>query len=395
MEIIASEPELLNGAQTFIGVLITLLVLCLFHDKNTNFMLRIVVNMIDDFLSSVKHSVDRMREDLKDYSGKSRNEQLAFADYHWLSQSKKYPEIHQKLLVVTESSEDAIMQFFNSNSSYIERLKLIQKKVDDKSEHELVSHVMMLLLMVVMTMDAIGVSVGFGSVFLFFLMLYSSVFFLYLWVQYLNFKSPVPEKKIYHTRRTRTLAPISFVVLLLSLASWIALSSLTTLCFKYYLLWSALILALPIVLVSACVSSGFCQSERYNKKFVTNHMIYIFFTSTLMALCVYAISNCGLPFVSSECSDLQTNWQRYIVLFNDNISGIRTAFVLYSVLNAFFIPIFAVFLYYQFNTLMIKAVMMIKKRKVSKALSANRVQFVDLVHEMLAKEKNETKQEGL
>ena len=73
MEIIVNEPELLKGTQTFIGVLITLLVLCLFHDKNTNFMLRIVVNMIDDFLSSVAHSVDRMRKELKDFSGKSKN----------------------------------------------------------------------------------------------------------------------------------------------------------------------------------------------------------------------------------------------------------------------------------------------------------------------------------
>ena len=220
-------------------------------------------------------------------------------------------------------------------------------------------------------------------------MLYSSVFFLYLWFQYLNFKSSNPIKKLYHTRRTRILAMLSTGVLLLSLTGWIALSSLTSLCLNYYILLTIIILVLPIVLMAASISLGFSHSERYNKKFVTNHVLYIVLASLFITLCVFTFSNYGLPFGLSDYPVLQGNWHRNISFFYVNVHKIRIAFVLYSVLNAFFIPIFAIFLYYQFNTVFIKAIMIINKWKARNMLSANREHIVDLVHKMLAKEKEE------
>ena len=350
-------------------------------------MLKIVINMIEDFLSSVAHSVERMREELRDTSGKSKTEMLAFEDNHWLNYSQKYEDIHQKLLAIYESSENTITEFVNGYRSYLEKLKIIQEKVDNKLENELVAHAMMLILMAIMTLDAIGLSERFGGLFLSFLVLYASVYFLYLWVQYLNFKNA--SETHYKTRKTQTLFPLSFLILALSFVGWLALSAFTTLSGVYYLFLSVLILALPIVIMAACISFGFKCSERYNKKFVTNHTLYILAASLLMSLCVYEIDYNGLPFGFSENIEASVNWHNHVGGILSDISCIRLSVVLFAVLNAFFIPFFAMFVYYQINTLYIKLLMIAKKRKASKDLAANREQFVDLVQQMLKREKTE------
>lgn len=385
MNTFVSEAELLGGAQTFIGVLITLLVLCLFHDKDTNFMLRIVFNMIADFLSSLAHSVERMRADLEEKPKASKSEQLAQADFHWLNQSMKYPEIHAKLLEISEDSENKITNFVNSHKRHLERLRNIQQKVDKKTENELVSHSMLLILMVVMTLDSIGISLQVGSVFLCFLMLLSSVYFTYLWIQYLAFKSH--DDKRYKTRRTRTLLLLCGISLICSFIGWAVISALTSFTFWWFLLISGLIFSLPIIIIACCITTNFKQSERYNKKFVTNHTIYILIVSAFVTYCVTCLYNCNLLFGIEQSKALLDNLHRNVGLVTSNVNVLQRIFVIYAVLNAFFIPIFAIYSFYQVNSIYIKLVMSRKKTSVRNELSENREKFVTIVHEMLEKEK--------
>lgn len=383
MEIFVNEPELLEGTQTFIGVLITLLVLCLFHDEKTNFMLRIVGSMIDDFLSSIAHSVDRMRSDLKKPKTRNKSEELAYADNYWIKQSEAFPDIHDEFLTIYEESEDIINKYVNKYQKHLTRLKQIQQKVNEKSENELISHSLMLYLMVVMTLDGIGVSADFGCFFLSFLMVLTIPYFCYIWYQYIRFKDAPPV--VYRTRKTRTLLFLTCLTVFLSFFAWLGITTFMRMPTCSYVFCSMVLFMIPMFVVGLSISANFKKSERYNKKFVTNHTIYILFTSLLLSLCVYGICRAGLPFGLSNNSCYVANWNANIEIVTNNISIIRNALVLFAVLNAFFIPMFAVFIYYQTNSICIKVMMINQKHNARNELKKKRNKMIELEHNITHK----------
>ena len=66
MELFVDKPEILGDTQTFIGVLLTLIVLCLFNDK-TNFLLSLIRNITADFTINLKNKVSRINKDIYSY----------------------------------------------------------------------------------------------------------------------------------------------------------------------------------------------------------------------------------------------------------------------------------------------------------------------------------------
>ena len=69
MNFFSDKPELLGNTQTLLGVLVTLIVLCLFNNES-NFLLKLIRNMVADFAKNLQEKMNDIWEDIREQKSK-------------------------------------------------------------------------------------------------------------------------------------------------------------------------------------------------------------------------------------------------------------------------------------------------------------------------------------
>ena len=67
------SPSLLEGTQTFVAAIATLIVLCLFRNDN-NFLRQIVINLKDTLQSDIERKISRLKETIAEMRNSKGNE---------------------------------------------------------------------------------------------------------------------------------------------------------------------------------------------------------------------------------------------------------------------------------------------------------------------------------
>lgn len=223
MDIFASHPELLDDTQTFIGVLLTFVVLCLFSDK-TNFLLVLISNITADFSVNLKKRVSKIDEDIKK-EGKEKN--IKF--WMGLAKEKKLQDeindlnknIRNELdirnsildyLIPETKTNDYLLSLYRKSmppeAKICDYLSLLYSR---KKEQGFIFLYFLILLLFVMTLDACCINEKFGGVFLAMECIVSTSFSLKLWHRWFFFPEENKEDNKKNNCYEHHISPIKFI----------------------------------------------------------------------------------------------------------------------------------------------------------------------------------------
>ena len=380
MEFFANTPELLGNTQTFFGILLTFIVLCLFNNES-NFLLKLICNMVADFTTNLKDKIEDINKEIKAEEDKCYSEmgEIANNRSYWINQSKsRLPELHKKLIDNNKKELEIKNRILSDVGPEIERYKNSDELLKLKKEHKFVSLYFLILMLVVITLDASCVSCEVGCIFL---MLESVVTFYFsscLWYRYIVEKDE--NNCVYHEHK-HIFRKVVWG-LLITIVVWMA-----TMCITVYRVWLLWVLSIVAILVTVFLFSywlmhNFRYTVRYNNQFIIKHALYIVFVCMAMT--------CFLSFIKGiQIDDNDAIWSLPLINFQENlheiaqsIYGVRIAFVLLCSANTFFIPLVLGYLYNHNKAMRIKQIMESSKKDIITKLKQNNEKYQNILKEI-------------
>lgn len=332
------EGELFSHSQTFLGVLLTLVVLCLFNNES-NFLLELLTTFNNDMENYLKNCLDSLK---KDISGKFQFfNNGAYDKGYW--ETKLDDAKRSKLLKIASKAQNTSYNFFNKGNELIDQYKDTKKKRVEKKEILFIELHFFFVGLLLMTIDACC-KVGIGwAFFVLLLVLQSVTFTTLLWVYY--FKN-IPFVEEYPSQLISSNSCLFFGLLKnigFPIVGIILL--LFPFCFFNSVLLECLILV--IFLIFAFFHSKRALKDlnhyKYNSRFVLKHTIYMLFIAFVVAILVKIVLSVKVSSYLSNCNwdDIATivgYWEINIKdLSSLNILG--DFFVVYFVLVCFIAPL--------------------------------------------------------
>lgn len=325
---------ILDKTQTFVGVLATLIVLCLIKDR-TNFIFSLVQTI--HLESDILRRTNDLNKSIKE--GVTLSELIERITRKKVKVQSLPHGIHNDLL--TEWNQVEIQpNIFNNYAE--ERNKAYKGKYDeikDRKEGLLNARFSFAILLIIMLVDCWPINEKISCLFLlFFLILYVD-FTLVLWTKYIVGKSA--RKHVYFTKTRGLLMSfgmliVSFLISLVGIAS----NSFTQMGVKFPFALSFIIAFALMVHYKVC---GIDNSDKYNNGWIAKHALYITFSSAMLALCTILIAEwvdrMGVNSYPFHRFNANVN------ALSANLGMMRTVFVSYVAINTFFIEVLVCYAY--------------------------------------------------
>lgn len=386
MEFFSEKPELLDNTQTLFGVLITLIVLCLFNN-DSNFLIRLIKNMIADFTKNLQVKMKDIWEDI------NLKEKKIYADLggivanrkYWVRQAEeKSSELFNRILENNKQEQDIIAGIFNNLEEPLKNFKETEKDINLKNESSFVSLFFLVLMLCVMLLDACCVSNGFGSIFLILLTYVSTYFTFSLWYRFLSDKE-VGLKYPYNSSTKFFAIPILIGIILFLL--WLVTIALWHFNFIGFWSFSFLYYIVLVAIVSYRLMSNFRYCERYNNQFVIKHSFYIISTCAIIAVLLYGLRNINIDNIDN--GGVLLPLKQNIQIMQDNIDVIvnnsrwvRRVFVSLATCNTFFIPLLLGYYYNHKKATSATRQMEINKKTILNDLEDNINEYQEILKEI-------------
>lgn len=385
MNIFSERPELLGDSQTLVGVMVTLIVLCLFSNES-NFLLKLICNMVADFTKNLQEKITEIKDQINKQKNKNDEEvgSIVMNRAYWVSQAKeKGDDLYNRIIQNNKNEQDIISGILNNLNEPLAKFDHTKEYLMLKRENVFVSLFYLILLLSVMVMDACCISNGLGSLFLTLLTYVTSYFSIMLWYRFSVDKKEGTEY-LNHNHIILTVLFGVFVTILLWLL-FLGFSkydniSIWLISFLYYVVMTALF--------SYHLMHNFRYCVRYNNQFVIKHSFYIMVVCAVITFILYIISNMDCNADDNKLFPYIQNAQFNIQMLVNDSKWTKRLFVLIAAMNTFFIPL--LFGYYYNHKKAINATKQMEKNKneIMNLLNKNFSEYQEILKDIQERKTN-------
>lgn len=330
MDLFAENAELLGGTQTFVGVMVALIVLCIFHDKSdSNFLRRITENLYSGLTESNSRYINKLRESLKKPTDISGDKTGILKDpLGWIKLAQG--ENSAALLDNVNKSSMLPVKFFKKAQEKIENCKVSITEQNERVEDAYIQTYLLVVSLFVFSLDAMHVGKEIGAFVLLSSSLLMTMFSIGMWGIY--FFKIVPSAGKEDERRNGIASKLFACTTLLLV--WIISSGIIGYCKSF---WG--IVFLTIFLSAVC--GGFvCYNwkrmlvERYNTRFVINHAFYSIIAIIVCTLLLRQsmTSSCLVGICDGYFDSFCSNWYSNV----SQILNIQYARIIFAAVLSFF-----------------------------------------------------------
>lgn len=181
----SGSPSLLEGTQTFVAAIATLIVLCLFRNEN-NFLMKIVVNLKDNLQSDIERKISRLKETIAEKRNSKGNEITNDVDF-WKKIATETDA--QKLMKVTTAQGLIENTFFinatNTKDLYVSKID----QLDQRESSGLMALFTFIEIIAILTLDSCHINSTLGSIILTLMNWMTLVISVAMWTDYLRNKN--------------------------------------------------------------------------------------------------------------------------------------------------------------------------------------------------------------
>lgn len=331
---------MLDNAQTYIGVLATFIVLCLFNKDNSNFLFSTLMQVGDDMLAMMKNHVLALKQDINSIYNNRNGITTRISNLL----EKANEDDRKKMLQIMNVIRMQENLFFKEATDILNSFEREKKQVKDREELAYIALFSLILIIIVMLLDCLTiVSLEFRAMFSLFLIITGSLYSIVLYRKYLQFKT---EEDLFVNKEPNPdslLKPTKMILIegmIFTFIGW----NITSLFIN--LNWVSLIL-LPCVLgcgmwltkrkwIQRCD-----KYNKYNRIFILKHGTYIIGYAFLCASLLELMKSSSLLYELSKTfgwTKFMNDWNATIELLCDE-TLIKYVVLLFFTLNGFVIPL--------------------------------------------------------
>lgn len=379
MEFFSDKPELLGNTQTLLGVLVTLIVLCLFNDES-NFLLKLIRNMTADYaknlqekMADIRIQIQKQKEDMeKEIGGIVSNRTF------WVRLAKaKGDDLYERILNNNKEEQNVLGGMLDNLSEPLSKFGKTDGDLQLKRENVFVSLFFLILLLGVMMIDACCISNAVGSLFLSILTFISAYYTLSLWFR---FYMDQDDKEDYKGHTHNVIIVVGGMVLTVGL--WLLTMALYRFDNREIWVFSFAYFVCMTIAISYKLMFNFRYCVRYNNQFVIKHAFYFMFLCAVITLLLWGIRN--VEFNEQQCATvnyMQTIQYNIDMLVKDSKWTMR-AFVLLATCNTFFIPLLVGYYYNYKKATGATHQMEINKQSILAKLKKNISEYQEILKEI-------------
>lgn len=326
--------SVLDKTQTFIGVLATLIVLCLIRDR-TNFIFRLVQTI--HLEADISRRTSELNKSIKD--GDSLTGMIERITKKKIKIQDLPADIHDKLLNEWQVV-DIQPNIFNSYAE--ERNKAYKEKyaeIKDRKEGLFNARFSFAILLVVMLIDCWPISDELSALILLYLLIFYVLFTSVLWVKYTVGKSSRPH--VYFTKTRGLVAAFLMMLVSFLLSLWgISYQIMSP---SFVKLEFALTFIITFALMVHYKVFGIENTDKYNNGWLAKHAAYIATSSILLAVISLYIPTW---LDDSLRGDFPFNHlSENVAQLSADLGLMRTVFVTYVAVNTFFVETLLCYLF--------------------------------------------------
>ena len=336
-----------DSAQTYIGVLATFLVLCLFNNDNGNFLYSIfvkigesIIKILTDYILELKHEINSIYENKKERKIERTSE----------LQLKANIDDKKKLLENRNAARIQENKFFMEAIVIMNRFDP-KKEIAQKEELTYIALFLLIVIIVSMLVDFIElISIETRSIYINILISVSMVYSFFLYRNFFkenqrykdsNIKNEInPDRFKKPVKKRVIIKAFSFFILWLFLSLFINTD------------WFSISL-LPLILWVGFLFTknkwlDLCDKyNKYNRLFILKHSIYILIFSGFCAFLTKILISYNWIytfFEQKEQIELLNDWNNSIVLLQNPFLA-KYISVVFFTLNGFFLPLLFGYIY--------------------------------------------------
>ena len=379
MTFFSEKPELLGDAQTLLGVLVTLIVLCLFNNES-NFLLKLIRNMVADFAKNLQEKMTDIRKQIHEQRRLNEKELGAIVTNRafWVKQAKaKGNDLYERLLENNKEEQNVLGEILNNLNEPLANFDKTDEFLRLKRENIFVSLFFLILLLGVMMMDACCISNAVGSIFLSILTYISTYYSLSLWFRFFKDQERKENYPKHNHNVMIVLGWLFFVVLF-----WLFLLAYYRFGNRDVWLFSFAYFTSLVAVFSYNLMFNFRFCVRYNNQFVIKHAFYIMLLCAVITLLLWILRSIHCE--DQECvafSFLQNIHYNVDMLIVDS-KWAKRSFVLLATCNTFFIPLLLGYYYNHKKATGATRQMEINKQAILSQLQKNIAEYQEILKDI-------------
>jgi hypothetical protein len=379
MNFFSDKPELLGNTQTLLGVLVTLIVLCLFNNES-NFLLKLIRNMVADFAKNLQEKMNDIWEDIREQKSKydAQLGTIVTNRKYWVGQAKKAgDDLYNRILLNNKQEQDILSGILDNLNEPLKKFDKTEEYLNLKRENIFVSLFFLILLISILMIDACCVSNAVGSLFLSVLTFISTYFTVLLWYRFFKDKEADVEYPQHNHIKSTVIWGIVITILLsivLLARFWFGN--------KEIWFWSFGYLVIMVALFSYKLMHNFRYCVRYNNQFIIKHSFYIMFFCAVITMLLFVIRN--IPCDDQLCclyGFLQNIHHNIDMLVVDAKWAIRV-FIVLATCNTFFFPLLVGYYYNHKKAIGATHQMEMNKQVILKRLESNIADYQTIIKDI-------------
>ena len=341
MELVVADCGILCGSQTYIGVLATFIVLCLFAQNgeddrgdSNNFIFKTLLKLTDDIVVFLSNKVKELKAEIRSIYDKSPGELQSNDPVNTLI--AKHPE--KEMDIKRNRLQTSLIQFKFATEA-ASKIDLIDfKPVKRQEELNYVALYTLFAIIMVMFVDCLDfVSLSYRRILINSMLALSTEFLIVLYHKYVSvIAHPLSDQVTESSDSVRH--PVSWIMWLCMtavLSSWIIFIIPNSISVLFTLISFFAVLAVGIWIFKGKWIRSHHKYNRYNRTFVISHFVYLATMSVIISLCLYYGEE--LLILSRASQENISLWVRTINLFADP-EYTRVLIILFFTLNGFVLP---------------------------------------------------------
>ena len=337
---------ILGSAQTYVGVLATFLVLCLFNRKSNNFLLSIILDIGNDTIKVLNEYAVKLKIEIHSiYENKEKKSKSGIGQLVNKAFSIS-PDLANRLLRNRNTTRILENTFFNEAMEV--RSLFVPKTIINKPELSYIALLTLVLILVVMLVDVMEIfSVGIRSLFVNCLIVTGSVYSILLYRNF--FMKEQIEKEGEKSSQERFQKPRKYIMLMgvfLSFLLW----SLSCLFINEPLiacLFFPLALLIGFFLTKKQRISVCDKYQRYDRTFVLKHSIYIVLFALSCTIIIYFMTSCSTFYnywIEIGFEENLKDWNNTMLMMHD-ANKTKYVVLFFFTLNTFIVPLLVGYIY--------------------------------------------------
>lgn len=333
IELLVDEPEVLRDTQTFIGVMVTLIVLCIFCEKDGSNFLRKIASIAwqqlresnTAYIADLKESLD-LTKDIPETLRPLVTQSKTWASIAKGNDKVNFKDNRTKTITVT-------LSFFENAQKAIDESEEKIKKYQGRKEDSLIQLFLLMMSIFVLAIDSMHIGCCLGALILniasFCIILFSGC----LWFIKLKDITPVHDVTKETNSYKRYICTAIFTISLFVV--FLALLGLYKGMFFVLFLIIGLFFSLAIYISKKWSK---IQPERYNIRFIIKHSLYVIALLVICSTIFYFTVNSSVLYNEISLPSYFIRWQTNIELIT-NIKYAQTIFACVLSSCGLFIPI--------------------------------------------------------